>query len=149
MFAHGLVYVSSGFDKAKLFAIDPTGEGDITETHVRWKLLKGAPHTPSPLVVGDELYVVSDGGVLTCLDAKSGEVHYQERLGGKYSASPLYADGKIYVQAEEGEGIVFQPGREFKELGRSELEGRTFASYSVYGSSLLVRTEKHLYRIAD
>lgn len=149
VFAHGLVYVSSGFDKAKLFAIDPTGEGDITETHVRWKLLKGAPHTPSPLVVGDELYVVSDGGVLTCLDAKSGEVHYQERLGGKYSASPLYADGKIYVQAEEGEGIVFQPGREFKELGRSELEGRTFASYSIYGSSLLVRTEKHLYRIAD
>jgi outer membrane protein assembly factor BamB len=149
VFAHGLLYVSSGFDKAKLLAIDPTGTGDITETHVRWTLDKGAPHTPSPLVVGDELYVVSDGGVLTCLDAKSGETRYQERLGGKYSASPLYADGKIYVQAEEGEGIVFRPGKEFEELGRNQLEARTFASYSVFGSSLLIRSEQHLYRIAN
>lgn len=148
VFAHGLVYVSSGFMKASLLAIDPTGTGDITETHVRWILSKGAPHTPSPLVVGDELYVVSDIGVLSCLDAKSGKVHYQERLGGKYSASPMYADGKIYVQAEEGEGIVFRPGKEFEELGRNMLEARTFASYSVFDSSLLIRSEKHLYRIA-
>ncbi|NQV22767.1 MAG: PQQ-binding-like beta-propeller repeat protein, partial [Rhodopirellula sp.] len=142
VFAHGLVYVSSGFDKAKLLAIDPSGKGDITATHVRWTLDKGAPHTPSPLVVGDEIYVVSDGGVLSCLDAKTGELHYQERLGGKYSASPLFADGKIYVQAEEGEGIVFRPGKEFMELGRNELEARTFASYSIFGSSLLIRSEK-------
>jgi outer membrane protein assembly factor BamB len=147
VFAHGLVYVSSGFDKAKLLAIDPNGKGDITATNVRWTLTKGAPHTPSPLVVGDELYVVSDGGVLTCLDAKSGEVHYQERLAGKYSASPLFADGKVFVQAEEGEGVVFLPGKEYEELGRNELEARTFASYSVFASSLLIRSEKHLYRI--
>lgn len=149
VFAHGLVYVSSGFDKAKLLAIDPTGKGDITETHVKWVLTKGAPHTPSPLVVGDELYVVSDGGVLTCVDAESGEIHYQERLGGKFSASPLFADGKIYVQAEEGEGIVFRPGTEFEELSRNQLEARTFASYAVFDSSLLIRSEEHLYRIAD
>ena len=149
VFAHGLVYVSSGFDRAKLLAIDPTGKGDITETHVRWTLTKGAPHTPSPLVVGDELYVVSDGGVLTCLDAKSGDVHYQERVGGKYSASPMYADGRIYIQTEEGEGIVFPAGKEFEELSRNQLEARTFASYSVFGSSLLIRSEKHLYRIGN
>lgn len=149
VFAHGLLYVSSGFDKAKLLAIDPGGRGDITETHVRWTLTKGAPHTPSPLVVGKELYVVSDGGVLTCADAASGEIHYQQRLGGKFSASPLFADGKIYVQAEEGEGIVFRPGREYEELSRNQLEARTFASYAVFDSSLLIRTEKHLYRIAD
>jgi outer membrane protein assembly factor BamB len=112
-------------------------------------MAKGAPHTPSPLVVGDELYIVSDGGVLTCLDAKSGDVHYQERLGGKYSASPLFADGKIYVQAEEGEGIVFRPGTEYEEISRNKLEARTFASYSVYESSLLIRSEKHLYRVAN
>ena len=149
VFAHGLLFVSSGFDRAKLLAIDPTGKGDVTESHVRWIMTKGAPHTPSPLVVGDELYIVSDGGVLTCLDAKSGDVHYQERLGGKYSASPLFADGKIYVQAEEGEGIVFRPGTEYEEVSRNHLEARTFASYSVYGSSLLIRSEKHLYRIAN
>jgi outer membrane protein assembly factor BamB len=143
------VYVSSGFDKARLLAIDPTGKGDITETHVRWTLEKGAPHTPSPLVVGDELYVVSDGGVLSCVNAKTGELHYQERLGGKFSASPLSADGNIYVQSEEGEGIVFRAGTTFDEVGRNLLEARTFASYSVFGSSLLIRSEKHLYRIAN
>lgn len=149
VFAHGLVYVSSGFDKARLLAIDPSGKGDITKTHVRWTLEKGAPHTPSPLVVGDELYVVSDGGVLSCLNAKTGELHYQERLGGKYSASPLSADGNVYVQSEEGEGIVFRAGTTFNEVGRNQLEARTFASYSVFGSSLLIRSEKHLYRIAN
>ena len=149
VFAHGLVYVSSGFDKAKLLAIDPTGEGDITETHVRWTLAKAVSKTPSLLVVDDELYFVSDDGVLTCADAKSGDVHYQERLGGNYSASPLFADGKIYIQSEQGEGIVVRPGKQYEELGRNELEARTFASYSVYGSSLLIRSEKHLYRIAN
>ena len=149
VFSHGLLYVSSGFNQAKIFAIDPTGEGDITKTHVRWIMTKGAPHTPSPLVVGDELYIVSDRGILTCLDAVSGEEHYQERLGGNYSSSPLFADGKIYIQAEGGEGIVVRPGKEYEELARNELEARTFASYSVYGSSLLIRSEKHLYRIAN
>jgi outer membrane protein assembly factor BamB len=147
VFSHALLYVSSGFNQAKIFAIDPTGKGDITKSHVRWIMTKGAPHTPSPLVVGDELYIVSDRGILTCLDAVSGEEHYQQRLGGNYSSSPLFADGRIYVQAEGGEGIVFRPGKEFEELGRNELEARTFASYSVYGSSLLIRSEKHLYRI--
>ena len=101
------------------------------------------------LVVDDELYFVSDDGVLTCADAKSGDVHYQERLGGNYSASPLFADGKIYIQSEQGEGIVVRPGKQYEELDRNELEARTFASYSVYGSSLLIRSEKHLYRIAN
>ena len=112
-------------------------------------MTKGAPHTPSPLVVGDELYIVSDRGILTCLDAVSGEEHYQQRLGGNYSSSPLFADGKIYVQAEGGEAIVVRPGKEYEELSRNELEARTFASYAVYGSSLLIRSEKHLYRISN
>jgi len=149
VFSHGLLYVSSGFNQAKIFAIDPTGLGDITKSHVRWIMTKGAPHTPSPLVVGDELYIVSDRGILTCLDAVSGEEHYQQRLGGNYSSSPLFADGKIYVQAEGGEAIVVRPGKEYEELSRNELEARTFASYAVYGSSLLIRSEKHLYRISN
>ena len=149
VFSHGLLYVSSGFNQAKIFAIDPTGSGDITKSHVRWIMTKGAPHTPSPLIVGDELYIVSDRGILTCLDAVSGEEHYQQRLGGNHSSSPLFADGRIYVQAEGGEAIVVRPGKEFEELGRNQLEARTFASYAVYGSSLLIRSEKHLYRIAN
>lgn len=150
VFSRGLVFVSSGYNKAVLFAIDPDGEGDITDTHVRWTLDRGAPHTPSPLAVGDEIYVVSDGGILTCADAVSGKVHYQERLGGKFSASPLFADGRIYLQSEDGEAIVFSPGTEFAELARNRLEPsdvRTFASYAVYQSSLLIRSEKQVFRV--
>lgn len=149
VFAHGLVYVSSGYDRPVMYAIDPSGEGDVTATHVRWKLDRNAPHTPSPLVVGDDLYLVSDRGIASCVDAKTGEVHWQERIGGKHSASPLFADGKIYIQAEEGETIVVRPGHEYDEIARNKLKGRTFASYAVLGSSLLIRTEKELYRIAQ
>lgn len=147
VFAHGLVFISSSYDRPTLYAIDPSGTGNITETHIKWKVSRGAPHTPSPLVVGDLLYLVSDGGIATCLDAKTGKQHWQERLGGKYSASPLAADGKVYIQAEEGEAIVIEAGKEYREIARNQLEGRTFASYAVSGKSLFIRTEKQLYRI--
>ncbi len=150
VYAHGLVYVGSGYDRAKLLAVDPTGEGDVTATHVKWIMTKGAPHTPSPLVVGDELYVVSDKGILTCLDAVSGEEVWQERLGGNFSASPLSANGLIYLQSENGETIVFRPGRQYEEVARNRLENeefRTFASYAVIDSSLLIRSETSLFRI--
>jgi outer membrane protein assembly factor BamB len=147
VFAHGLVFISSGYDRPTLYAIDPTGKGNVTDTHVKWTMKKGAPHTPSPLVVGDLLFLVSDGGIATCLDAKTGEQHWQERLGGKYSASPLSAEGRVYIQSEEGEGIVINASKEYKELARNTLEGRTFASYAVSGKSLFIRTEKQLYRI--
>ena len=110
---------------------------------------RGAPHTPSPVVVGNEIYVVSDRGIATCLNAKTGEVHWQERIGGKYSASLLAADGHIYIQDEEGQAIIIEPGTEYKEVGRNKLEPRTFASYAVSGTSLFIRTEKLLYRVQN
>ena len=149
IYAHGLVYISSSYDSAALYAIDPSGKGDVTDTHVKWTLKRGAPHTPSPVIVGDEIYVVSDRGIATCCDAKTGEVHWQERIGGKYSASLLAADGHIYIQDEEGQAIIIEPGTDYKEVGRNKLEPRTFASYAVSGTSLFIRTEKQLYRIQN
>lgn len=147
VFAHGLLFIATGYDRPKLLAIDPTGTGDITKTHVKWTLTRGAPHTPSPLVVGDELYVVSDNGIATCLDAKTGNQHWQERLGGGFSASPLAADGRVYFQKEDGETIVVKASKEFSEIAHNKLEPRTFASFAVYGQSFLIRTEENLYRI--
>src|SRR6185436_6152359 len=91
VFAHGLLFVCSGYNKASLLAIDPAGaEGDVTETpHVRWKTDRSVSLTPSPLVVGDELYIVSDNGVATCFDARTVKQHWTERLGGEFSSSPL------------------------------------------------------------
>jgi outer membrane protein assembly factor BamB len=143
----GLVFLSSSYDSPTLLAIRPDGHGDVTDTHVAWTLKKGAPHNPSPLLVGDELYLVSYRGVGTCLNAETGEVHWQERLGGNFSASPLEADGRIYFLNEDGGTTVIAPGREFKELAKNQLDGRTLASLAVAGQAIYLRTDSHLYRI--
>jgi outer membrane protein assembly factor BamB len=149
VFAQGLVYVCTGYDAPQLLAIDPRGKGDVTNTHVRWSTDEAAPHNPSPLVVGGELYTVSDRGVARCVDARTGAERWQSRLGGNFSASPTYADGRIYFQNETGTAIVVKAGTEFEELGRSEFAGgdRTFASYAVDDGALFVRSETQLYRI--
>lgn len=148
MFGHGLVIVSTGFMLPQLLAIRPQGAGDITTSGMAWKSDKSVPTKPSPLIVGDELYLLSDVGVLTCLDARSGEQHYRRRLGGNFSASPVAADGRIYCCDEDGRTIVFAPGRTYEELASNKLVGRFMASPAVVGSSLVLRTDTHLYRIA-
>ncbi len=149
VFGHGLVFVSSGYDSPTLLAIKPDGEGNVTDTHVAWKISKSMPHTPSPLLVGEYLYVVNDGGTATCVKATTGEQVWQHRAGegGNFSASPLFADGKIYLQSEQGDGIVLEPGAKYVELAKNELEPRTFASYAVADGALFIRTEMQLYRI--
>ncbi len=147
VFGNGLVFVCSGYDSPALYAIRPDGKGDVTESHVAWSLKKAVPHNPSPLVVGNELYMVSDKGIATCLDAATGEEIWQERVGGNYSASPLEADGRIYFLNEHGGTTVIAPGREYKELAKNQVDGRTLASLSVAGKSIFLRTDTHLYRI--
>jgi outer membrane protein assembly factor BamB len=132
-----------------LLAIRPDGHGDVTKTHVAWRMTKAAPHTPSPLLVGDEVYVVSDRGIASCLDARTGKVHWQERIGGDYSASPLYASGKVYFQSEDGTGVVVKAGKTFELVGKNPLGERTLASYAVADGALFIRTDKHLYRFQE
>lgn len=147
VFAHGLVFFSTGYESPQLLAVRPDGEGDVTETHVAWRLKNNAPHSPSPLVVGDEIYVISDNGIATCLDAKTGKVHWRERIGGNYSASPLHANGKVYFQDEEGVGTVVKAGQQFERLAKNSLDEPTLASYAAADGALFIRTAKHLYRI--
>jgi outer membrane protein assembly factor BamB len=147
VFADGIVFVSSGYNNPVLYAIRPDGEGDITETHVAWKMEKGAPLNPSPLALDERLYVVSDGGVLSCLDTKTGKELWKSRVPGNYSSSFVYADGRIYIQNETGITTVFAPGDKFEKLATNELEGRTLATLSPSNGALYLRTDKHLYRI--
>lgn len=147
VYAHGLVYVGTGFNKANLLAIDPNGQGDVTKTHLRWQVSRGISKTPSFIVVGNEIYVMADNGVATCLDAKSGKEIWNERVGGGYSASPTYADGKIYFHSEQGKTVVIKPGRTYKVLAESDLKEKTFASLAVSGNALYQRSESHLYKI--
>jgi len=149
VYAHGLVFICSGYNRPSLLAIRPDGVGDVTDTHVAWSLDRGVPHTPSLLVVGDELYMVADNGVASCLDARTGRRHWQQRLDGNFSASPLYADGKIFFQSEEGVGYVVEPSTSFKLLGKNDLKQRTLASYAVIEDALLIRTAERLYCISQ
>jgi outer membrane protein assembly factor BamB len=147
VFGHGLVFIATGFQQPELLAVRPDGSGDVTKTHVAWSLKRGAPLTPSPLIVGDELYVVNDGGIATCIDARSGAIVWQQRLGGTYSASPVFADGRIYFLAEQGVTTVIVPGKVFRRLATNALDGGLLASMAIAGGSVFLRTDSHLYRI--
>jgi outer membrane protein assembly factor BamB len=147
VYAHGLVYIATGFQQPSLLAVRADGTGDVTKTHIAWTLRRAAPLTPSPIVVGDELYVVNDGGIASCLDATTGDVHWQQRLGGGDSASPVFADGRIYFLSEEGVTTVIAPGTTFRRLATNVLDGATLASMAVSNRSIFIRTHSHLYRI--
>jgi outer membrane protein assembly factor BamB len=147
VYGHGLVYIATGFQEPSLLAVRVDGQGDVTKTHIAWSVRRAAPHTPSAILVGDELYTVSDIGVATCFDAKTGKVHWQQRLGGNYSASPVFADERIYFQSEEGVTTVIAPGKEFRQLATNTLDGAMLASIAVSNGSLFIRTDSHLYRI--
>jgi outer membrane protein assembly factor BamB len=149
VYGQGLVYIATGFQTPTLIAVRPDGRGDVTRSHLAWTISRGAPYTPSPLLVGNDLYYVSDTGVLSLADATSGQILWQQRLGGNYSASPVLADGRIYFQSEEGVTTVIAPGREFRRLAASRLEGATLASMAVSRGSFFIRSHTHLYRIAE
>jgi outer membrane protein assembly factor BamB len=148
VFANGLVYIATGFQEPSLIAVRPDGTGDVTRTHVAWTLRRSAPHTPSPLAVGDELYIVNDMGIATCLDSRTGETVWRERLGGNYSASPVFADGRIYFLSEEGVATVLAPGRTFRKLATNQIDGATLASMAIADKSIFIRTDAALYRLS-
>ena len=149
VYGHGLVFIATGFNQPTLIAVRPDGQGDVTRSHVAWTLRRGAPFTPSPVLVGDELYVINDIGVLTTVDARTGAIHYQQRLGGNYSASPVFADDRIYFQSEEGVTTVVPPGKQFGRLAVNRLDGSTLASMAIAGGALFIRSDTHLYRISE
>jgi len=149
VYGNGLVFICTGFQQPTLLAVRLDGRGDVTKSKVAWKLDRGAPLTPSPLLVGDELYFVTDNGIATCVDAKTGKEYWRARVGGNHSASPIYADGRIYFLSEEGESVVIAPGTTLKHLATNQIEGRTLASMAVAGGSIFIRSETHLYRIAN
>jgi outer membrane protein assembly factor BamB len=146
---HGLVIYNHDYDHPELIAVKLGGAGDITESHVVWRVQRGAPSSPSPLLVGDELYLVSDKGIASCLNAKTGERHWSERLGGNYSASPIFANDKILFLNEDSLATWIELGKEFKLSRTNEVPGRTFATPAFSNGAMYLRTDEHLYKIAQ
>jgi outer membrane protein assembly factor BamB len=147
VFRHGLLFVCTGFDAPSILAIRADGAGDTRS--VAWTARKGAPNTPSLLVSDNELYALTDSGMLSCLDARTGQVHWQERVAAQCSASPVFAEGKLYVQDENGLGVVLKAGKEFRKLAANDLGERTLASYAVADGAIVIRTVQNLYCIKE
>jgi outer membrane protein assembly factor BamB len=145
VFGNDLVFICTGFQKPSLLAVRVDGRGDVTNSHVAWSRDRGVPLTPSPLLVGEELYLISDNGIASCLDSLTGQEHWQQRIGGSHSASPIYADGRIYFLSEDGQSVVIAPGKEFKILATNQLDGQILASMAVSGGAIFVRSNSHLY----
>lgn len=148
VYTAGLVVFSTGYVTQHLIAVDPGGKGDVTGTHIKWQYKKHAPNTPTPIAVGDELYSLSDKGVLVCLDAKTGKVHWEEKVKGTgFSASPVLLNGKIYITSEDGKGSVIEPSKtELKATDAGDMKEKTFATFVPADGALYLRTESKLYK---
>lgn len=149
VYANGLLYVATGFDRARLLAIRPDGaKGDVTDSHVVFEVDKYIPRTPSFVAGGGHLYIVDDTGSLTCRDAKSGELKWREKLAGNFSSSPVLIDDRLYLATEDGLAFVIKVSPEAPEvLTEVEMEDRIFASPAVLDGALFIRSENHLWKI--
>jgi outer membrane protein assembly factor BamB len=143
----GMVFYPTGWESTQLLAIRPDGAGDVTATHVVWRLARVVPNKPSILFVDGLIYMINDTGIASCVDAKTGTLVWQSRVAGMFSASPLYAAGRIYLFDEDGKTTVLEAGREFKVLAENLLDNGFMASPAVVGDALILRTSRDLYRI--
>ena len=145
---HGMIFFPTGFSVGQLFAVKTGGSGNITGSHVAWRYKRGVSNKPSILLIDDLIYMIGDTGILSCLEAKSGAMVWMKRIGGEFSASPVYADGKIYLIDEAGKSTVIRPGREFDLVAENMLDEGALASPAAVDGALFIRTRTHLYRIA-
>lgn len=143
----GMIFYPTGFSNGQLYAVRTGGNGLITDTHVAWRLKRGASNKPSILLIDDLIYMIGDTGIASCVEAKTGNIVWQQRIGGEYSASPVYADGKIWMFSEEGKTTVIKPGRTFEKLAENHLDDGFLASPAIAGKAFFLRTRTHLYRI--
>jgi len=127
--------------------VKPDGHGNVTDTHVAWKLTTHVGKYASPLLVDGLIYTAAEESFVTCAEAATGQVVWTERIGGKYAASPIYADGRLYFFSQDGTTTVLKPGRTFEVLATNALDGGFMASPAADGKALYLRTRTHLYRV--
>jgi outer membrane protein assembly factor BamB len=147
LFDHGLAYFVTGLTKAELWAVKCDGQGDVTDTHVLWKVRTHVGKYASPILVDGLIYTAAEESFLSCLDAATGNVVWTERIGGGYEASPIYADGRLYFFNQQGTTIVLKPGRTCDVLATNTLADGFMASPAAAGKDFFLRTRTHLYRI--
>ncbi len=143
LYGEGLVFITNGM--GSMVAVSPTGSGDVTGTHIAWSDRKGVAKKSSQLLIDGLFYMISDDGVVSCREPKTGEIVWQKRLGGEYAASPIYAGGRIYLFSRKGKITTMMPGLEFKQLAATQLGDGFMASPAVVGDEIYLRSKSHLY----
>jgi outer membrane protein assembly factor BamB len=146
---HGLAYFQTGFSKGQLLAVKLGGSGVLKEEDLAWRQKKSVPNKPSMILGGDLLFMIDDGGIASCVDAKTGAPRWTERVGGNMSASPIHAAGRIYVGNEEGKVSVVALAPEFQLLAENQFPDGFMASPAVSGKALYLRSKTHLYRVEE
>lgn len=151
IFGDGLIYVNVGWkkDSSELWAVDPRGKGDITETHVKWKILKNIPIESSPVFAQHHIFTVDDRGTASCIKAGSGEFVWQHDFDAPFGASPIVIDDRIYFFDKKDTGYVVNASPTFQLLAENKLDDGMMASPIIYKSDLILRTRSHLFRIAN
>jgi outer membrane protein assembly factor BamB len=142
-----LLFMTCGYPDHFIQAIRPNGHGNVTDTHVAWQKDKDCSYVPSPIVFGPYFLIVSDSGIATCFEAKTGKSLWREKLGRHYSASLVSADGLVYFLSDKGIMTVVKPGPELDIVARNELGENTYASPAISNGQLFIRADKHLYCI--
>ncbi len=144
----GIAYLVTGITHPELWAMRLGPTGNLTESDaVLWRLKSRVSKTASPLLVDGLIYMVSDDGIVNCIDAATGEPVWQKRIGGAFAASPIHAAGRIYFCNQDGETTIIIPGRKFDSLATNTLDDGCMASPAVDGKALILRTKTHLYRV--
>ncbi len=145
----GLAFTASGFGDSTIRAVRLDGRGDVTRTHIAWESKDDVPHVPSMLYVSPHLYSVTESGIAKCFKGATGEVLWRERLGGKVSASPVWADDKIYFLSEKGDTTIIEDRPQFKVVAKNDLGEKCCASPAISQGNILIRAEKTLYCIGE
>ncbi len=143
----GLAIFVTGLNKKELWAVKTDGQGDVTDTGIMWKLKTRVGKYASPILVDGLIYTAAEESFITCLDAATGQTVWTERVGGKFAASPIYGDGRLYFFDQQGTTLVLKPGRTLEVLATNRLAGGFMASPAVAGKALILRTKTHLNRV--
>lgn len=144
---HGLLFMTCGFPDKHMLAIKPDGTGNVSQSHIAWRESRGASYVPSPIAVGDYFLLVSDNGIASCFEQTTGKRTWMERIGTRFSSSPITAEGLAYFTSDDGVTTVIRPGPKLEIVAENDLGERVFASPAVSQGQLIVRGERHLYAI--
>jgi outer membrane protein assembly factor BamB len=147
--SNGVVFMNTGYDFPQFWAVKLGTTGEVPKSHVAWKISKGIGPRVSPVLVDELIYLITDDGILQCVDAKTGEQVWKQRIGGQFCASPVYVDGRIYFCDQAGLTTVIAPGDTFKQLAQNKLGDGFMASPAIAGKAMFLRSKSHLYRVEE